>query len=217
MSYASDGPSFLPWQRWLATLWLVIWIPIYWRTWGPTNFLQLCDIAVILTCVGIWTGSSLLISSQAISSLAIDFFWVLDAGARLISGRHFIGGTEYLFDPHYLLWVRLLSLFHVAMPFLLIWALRRVRYDSRGLWLQCVIAYFAFYAAHFTNPAKNMNFAFADPFFHRAWGPAPLHALINTIFMLVAVYLPTHWILKRFLVSTNSAQQRNSNARVTAA
>jgi hypothetical protein len=199
MLFPTNPQKFLPWQRWLAIVWLAIWIPIYWRTWGPQNFLQLCDVAVILTCVGIWSGSALLISSQAISSLLIDLIWVFDAGGRLLTGRHIIGGTEYLFDPQYPLWVRLLSLFHLVMPFLLIWALQKVHYDPRGLWLQCFIAYLAFFAAHFTNPAKNMNFAFADPFFHRAWGPAPIHALINTVFMLLVVYLPTHWILKRFL------------------
>src|SRR5579872_1805286 len=112
MAFTKNRLGFLPWQRWLAIAWLAIWIPTYWRTWGPSNFLQLCDIAVVLTCVGIWTGSSLLISSQAISSLLIDVLWMFDAGGRLISGRHLIGGTEYLFDSQYPLWVRLLSLFH---------------------------------------------------------------------------------------------------------
>lgn len=205
MSFTKNRLGFLSWQRWLAIVWLAIWTPTYWRTWGASNFLQLCDIAVVLTCVGIWTGSSLLISSQAISSLLIDVLWMIDAGGRFISGRHLIGGTEYLFDSQYPLWVRLLSLFHVAMPLVLIWAVRTVGYDPRGLWLQCVIAYFAFYAAHFINPAKNMNFGVSDPFFHRSWGPAPVHALINTLFMLLVIYLPTHWILKRFLTPHKNA------------
>jgi hypothetical protein len=205
MSLTKSQREFAPWQRWLAVIWLAFWVPVYWRTWGISNFLQLCDIAVMLTCLGIWTGSALLISSQAISSLAIDLIWALDAGSRLVSTRHIIGGTEYLFDTQYPLWVRLLSLFHVVMPFLLIWALRKVGYDSRGLWLQCAIAYFAFYSAHYTNPAKNMNFAFFDPFFHRTWGPAPIHALVNTLFMLAVVYLPTHWILRRFFITNQEA------------
>ncbi len=125
---------------------------------------------------------------------------MLDAAWRLVLGRHLIGGTEYLFDAQYPLWVRLLSLFHVAMPFLLLWALRRVGYDPRGLALQCAIAVFAFGAARFTDPAKNMNFAFTDPFFHRAWGPAPVHVAVSVLFMLVVVYLPTHLVLRRFFV-----------------
>ena len=178
-------------------LWLLIWIPAYWRTWGPSNFLQLCDIAVILTCVGIWTNSSLLISSQAVGSLMVDLAWALDAAWRLFLGRHLIGGTEYLFDTHYALSIRLLSLFHVAMPFLLLWALSRVGYDCRGLILQCLVAVFAFSAARFTNPQKNMNFAFTDPFLHRPWGPGAVHVAISVVFMLVVAYWPTHLALRR--------------------
>lgn len=198
MSRPHIPAAFTNWQRWAAVVWLLIWIPAYWRTWGTSNFLQLCDIAVILTCVGIWTGSPLLISSQAVSSLLVDCVWALDALSRLVLGRHLIGGTEYLFDTHYPLWVRLLSLFHAVMPLLLLWALKRTGYDWRGLPLQCVIAFLAFGAARFTDPAKNMNFAFADPFLHWVSGPGVIHAFVNAAFMLVVVYLPTHLLLKRF-------------------
>ena len=190
--------TFATWQRWLAIGWLALWIPAYWRTWGPANFLQLCDIAMILTCVGIWSGSALLLSSQAVSSLLVDLVWLVDAGGRLVFGRHVIGGTEYLFDAQYPLWVRLLSLFHVVLPVLLLWSLRRVGYDGRGVVLQCAIALAAFGAARFTDPAKNINFAFSDPFLHWASGRGAAHAVANTLFMLVVAYLPTHAVLKRF-------------------
>lgn len=197
MAISRANTNFTTWQRWIVVLWLVVWIPAYWHTWGPSNFLQLCDIAVILTSIGIWTNSRLLISSQAVSSLLVDSVWSLDAAWRLLVGRHLIGGTEYLFDAHYPLWVRLLSLFHLAMPLLLVWALDRLRYDPRGLLLQCGIALVAFTAARFANPEKNMNFAFSDPFFHRQWGPAPIHIVACTLFMLAVAYLPTHLLLKR--------------------
>ena len=49
--------------------WLLVWGTSYARVWGWANFLHLCDIAVILTFVGLWRGSSLLISMQALSSI----------------------------------------------------------------------------------------------------------------------------------------------------
>jgi hypothetical protein len=126
MATAPPAPRKLPlWIRWAVLVWLAIWIPAYWRTWGAANFLHLCDIAVILTCVGVLTNSALLISSQAVSSLLVDAAWALDAGWRLFRGRGLLGGAEYLFDAHYPLWVRMLSLFHIAMPVLLLWALHR--------------------------------------------------------------------------------------------
>ncbi|MFL5373599.1 MAG: hypothetical protein ACJ78T_06385, partial [Myxococcales bacterium] len=58
-----------PRARWAALLWLLVWMPVYASVWGFANFLHLCDVAVILTCAGLWTGSALLLSSQAVSSL----------------------------------------------------------------------------------------------------------------------------------------------------
>src|ERR1700693_3434332 len=92
------------WLRWMSLLWLIFWFAAYWRAWGPANFLHLCDIAVILSCIGLWTNSSFLISSQAVSSVLIDVVWTLDVAARLIFGHHLIGGTEYLFDGSTPLW-----------------------------------------------------------------------------------------------------------------
>ena len=50
--------------RWVAAAWLVVWTAAYARGYGWANFLQLCDLAVVLTCVGLWLGSPLLLSSH---------------------------------------------------------------------------------------------------------------------------------------------------------
>jgi len=194
---AAKHEQFPKWLRWAALLWLAFWFPIYWHTWGAANFLHLCDIAVILTCIGLWSNNALLISSQAVSSLVIDAVWALDAGSAFFLGHHLIGGTEYLFDARYPLWVRLLSLFHILMPPLLLWALYWVGYEEEGFTAQCLIACFAFIGARFASPARNLNFAFADPFFHRSWGPGPVHVAITYLALIFVVYLPTHLILAK--------------------
>lgn len=188
---------------WGAPVWLAVWIPAYWRTWGAVNFLHFCDIAVVLTCVGFFSDSVLLVSSQAVASILVDLTWIADVSCKLVTGHYLIGGTEYMFDAHFALWVRLLSLFHIAMPVLLLWAMWRYGYDRRGLILQLGIAFVAFIASRFTNPALNMNYAYTDPFFHRQWGPAPVHVLVIFIFMLVVVYLPTHLVLTKFAPEPN--------------
>jgi hypothetical protein len=185
--------------RWGAVCWLLIWIPAYCHAWGAANFLHLCDVAVVLTCIGLWSNSTVLLSSQAVSSLLIDIAWAADAAARFLSGRHLIGGTEYLFDTSFPLWVRMLSLFHVVMPFVLLWALNRVGYDRRGWILQCAIAIPVIVLSRLAaTPKTNINFVCTDPFFHRAWGPAPLHILAVLVFLAFIVYLPTHLLLCLF-------------------
>jgi hypothetical protein len=189
--------KFPDWLRWATLLWLLLWLAAYWRTWGAANFLHLCDIAVVLTCIGLWTSNALLISSQAVSSLLIDVVWSLAAACRFFFRRSLVGGTDYLFDAQYPLWVRLLSLFHVILPILLLWALYRQGYDRRGWALQSGIALFAFAAARFTSPDANINFAFREPFFQHAFRPAALHVALSVLFMAIVVYLPTHLLLQR--------------------
>lgn len=183
--------------RWGALIWLAVWIPAYWHAWGPANFLHLCDVAVFLTCIGLWTSNSLLLASQAVSSIVVDLIWTADAATGVFSNHQLIGGTEYLLDPHTALWIRLLSLFHIVLPVLLLWSLTRVGYDRRAWSLQTAIVVTTFIASRFTNPIANINYAFHDPFWHRQLGPAPLHLLLCILAMAIVVYLPTHLILLR--------------------
>ncbi len=189
--------AFPSWARWAALAWLAFWVPVYWLFWGPHNFVFLCDIAVFLTCIGIWADNALLISSQAVSSLIVDAMWAVDAGWREAFGRHIFGGTEYLFETSHPLWLRLVSFYHVAMIVVLLWALVRAGYDRRGWALQARIVAAAFVAARFTPASQNINFAFRLPVVDKPFGPAPLHVAVSVAFMIFVVYWPTHWALKK--------------------
>lgn len=180
-----------------ALVWLCLFVTLYWRTYGPANFLQLCDVAVILTCWGLWRGSSLLLSSQALSSLVVDMAWMLDLAWRLLLGRHLIGGTEYMWDGQYPLPVRAMSLFHVVWPVLLVWAVRRVGYDRRAWLVQSLIALALLAASRFVLPGANLNFAQRDPFFHRQVGPAAVHVFLTWLVLITVVYWPTHRLLMK--------------------
>jgi len=184
-------------MRWVAMAWLLVWGTCYARVWGWANFLHLCDLAVILTCLGLWQGSRLLISMQAVSSIVPALFWDVDFAWRLFSGKHLIGGTEYMWDARFPLGVRLLSVFHVVWPLLLIWALGRVRYDKRALPLQTVFAVVVLIVSRCMRPDSNLNFAWRDPFWHQAFGPAWLHLVITVGALVVCVYWPSHWLLVR--------------------
>ena len=188
-----------PRMRWAAAAWLAVWLPAYWAVWGSRNFLHLCDITVVLTCAGLWLGNSLLLSSQAVASIVVDLLWTLDAASRLLAGRNLIGGTEYMWDARFPLWVRLLSLFHVFWPVLVVWAVRRVGYDRRGWILQSAIAAALLVAARLLAPAQNINYAFRDPIFGRAWGPAAAHLAVIWLSLVAAIYWPTHRVLAHLL------------------
>ncbi|HET8921667.1 MAG TPA: hypothetical protein VFN26_01580 [Candidatus Acidoferrum sp.] len=189
------GTNAFPVMRWVSLLWMVVWLPAYMRAWGWANLLHLCDVAVILGCAGLWWGSSVLVSSQAVSSLAAGIFWFLDVSWRLITGRFLVGGTEYMWDTRIPLWIRLLSSFHIALPIAMLWAMRKIGFDRRALALQAAIAAGLFIAGRFLPPELNMNYAFRDPLLHRAWGPAPLHLAVIFVGAVGFLYWPTHLLL----------------------
>ena len=125
--------------------------------------------------------------------------WAVDVIARLASGRHLFGGTEYMFDARVPLPLRLLSLFHLFLPVVLVAALRRTGYDRRGLWLQLALMVPLMVASRLLAAGKNLNFALVDPLLHRQWGPVPLHLLAMLVGTALVAFLPTHLVLARVL------------------
>jgi hypothetical protein len=188
-------PRAFPVLRWVAVAWMGVWLPAYVWAWGWGNLLHLCDAAVILTCLGLWMGSACLLSSQAVSALLAGVLWVANVGSRVATGRFFASGSEYMWDAHYPLWVRLLSFFHVVLPCALIWGLWKLGYDRRGLALQAGIAAVLLVASRFLSPELNMNYAYRDPLFGRAWGP--VHLLVIFLGLVGLLYWPTHLVLAR--------------------
>jgi hypothetical protein len=193
----APAANTFPILRWFALLWMIVWLPAYFRVWGWANLVHLCDVGVILSFLGIWLANSLLLSSQAVGALAAGVLWMLDVGWRLATGRFLVGGVDYMWDSRYPIWVRLLSTFHIGLPLLLLWTLRKVGYDKRALALQSAIAAVLLIASRFLQADLNMNWAYRDPVWHRTWGPAPAHVALTLIVIVVLIYWPTHVLLGR--------------------
>lgn len=188
----------LPVLRWVALLFLAVYLPTYGIAYGLVNFVFLCNLSVLLLVPGLALPSPLLVSSQALSALLIDSLWTLDLGSRLIAGRHLIGGTEYMWDSRWPLFARLLSLYHVLLPPTLLWSLRRLGYDRRALVLQSAIGTLAVIGGRLLGtPEANINYAYVAPFFGRALGPAPLHLAAIVGALLLVMYPATHLLLAR--------------------
>jgi len=185
--------------RWVALGWLAVWVPSYLPVYGWNNFLQFCDVAVFFTVIGLWRGSALLLSSQAVAVLVVDALWTVDVAGRLILGRHIVGGTEYMWSPSYPLFVRLLSLFHIVWPLILLWAVRRTGYDRRGWVLQSGIAVVVFVATRLWCDGHNFNFVMEAPFIRRPMGPVPVHLLLSWLAAVAGMYLPAHFLIARLV------------------
>jgi hypothetical protein len=186
------------WLKLGWTVWLVVWAPLYWRQYGAQNFLFFCDIGNLLIGVALWLESALIFSWVACGVLLFQILYIIDLAGALLTGHHLIGGTEYMFDPHLPLSIRLLSLFHVATPPLLLWAIRRLGYDPRGWKLQSLMTCIVVPINHFWRPEKDVNWV-RGFFFHEQHvvpGVVYLFAYLATI--TVAICWPTHRLLMRW-------------------
>jgi hypothetical protein len=177
------------------TVWLVVWAPIYWHQYGAQNFLYFCDLGNLLIGIALWLESPLIFSGQATGLLLFQTLYLIDLIGALISGVHIIGGTEYMFDPHLPLFVRLLSLFHVVTPPLLLWALWRLGYDNRGWKLQTLMTWIVVPINYFWRPQYDVNWA--RGLFYREQ-----HAVAGWVYLfgyLVLVPLVVYWSTHRLL------------------
>ncbi|HET9787523.1 MAG TPA: hypothetical protein VFP47_10335, partial [Pyrinomonadaceae bacterium] len=121
------------WLKIAFTLFVLILIPIYWRQYGPSNFLWFSDIALFVTAAALWLENGLLASMMTLSILLLDIAWNIDFVGRLLVGRNVFGLSKYMFDGTIPRPVRLVSLFHIWFPLLLLWMVYRLGYDERAL------------------------------------------------------------------------------------
>lgn len=184
------------WPKLLYGLFLCVLVPVYWRHNGPANFLWASDIALFLVFVSLWTERPLLNSMMVIGVLPFEIGWTLD----LLSGARLFGMVDYMAEPERPLYVRSLSLFHVALPVVMILLLRRLGYDRRALVSQMLLAWVVLPVTYLvTDPADNVNLVFG-------FGPEPqtarhplLHLALEMILLPLAMYLPMHLMLKRWV------------------
>src|SRR5262249_50743673 len=139
--------------------WILVWAPVYWKQYGAQNFLFFCDIGNILIAMGLWLESSLIISWQSVSLLMVQTLYSLDLVGAFLFRRHFVGGTECMVDRAIPLPVRIMGLYHLVVPPLLLWAVRRLGYDRRALKTQALTACLVIPICHMWRPEFNVNWA----------------------------------------------------------
>lgn len=184
----------------LVPLWLKIaygaFVPflivVYWREYGPSNFLWLSDVALFLTAAAVIFEHPLLASMPAVGVLPLEIVWTVDF---LIGGR--LGLTSYMFQSKYPLWLRGISLFHLALPPTILWLLYIWGYDERAYAAQLgVLIVVLLVCYNFTAPKLNINWVFGPgekP--QKAISPIVYFALLFGFIPLV-VMVPMHYLLK---------------------
>jgi hypothetical protein len=186
------------WLKIIYTLFVCFLVPTYWRQYGPANFLWFSDIALLMLVPALWLESPLLISMMALAVVLPELVWNIDYFARLATGVSLIGLTNYMFDARIPLYIRGLSLFHVFLPFLLIWLLHRLGYDGRAFVWQTLVAAVVLPLSYFFGTRRdNVNWVYGFGERPQTMLPAPLFMLCLLLMFTLAVYLPMHLLFDR--------------------
>ena len=197
------------------TAWMVVWVPIYWRANGWTNFLWLCDFANFAILAAVWSESALLVSAQLAGVLVIQALWAVDFFGRLLTGTHLVGGTEYMFDPTTPVWLRALSLFHLWTVPLLIWLGRRLGHDPRGWRLQSLLAVpLLLLGQQLGTREQNINWMWAPFGVPQTWLPPVAFALLSTVPVALLLFLPADLLARRWLPAHAPPRNRSKDPSV---
>ena len=190
------------------TAYMAVLIPVYWYYYGPTNFLYFCDVALILTLVAIWPENALLISMCAVGILVPQALWVADFIAHAL-GTSLTGMADYMFDESHPLFLRLLSLFHGWLPFLLIYLVWRIGYDRRAFWSWTGLAWVLLLVCFFLMPPPTPNAGLTPVNINYVWGmsddaaqswvPPYCLALAQLIGLPLLAFAPAHFVLMRVM------------------
>lgn len=203
-------PRLPLWLKLGYTGFLAILLPIYWRDYGPTNFLYFCDVALFFTLAAVWLESSLLASIPLVGIFLPQMLWVIDFFFEL-AGGHLTELTHYMFESERPLFTRLLSLFHFWLPFLLLGVVWRLGYDRRAFVLWTLLAWVLMGICYVAMPPPtatpvwkgqpiNINYVhgFSDKepqsLMHPDWYFATL-----VVAMPLVIFLPSHWLFSWLL------------------
>lgn len=171
-------------------------IVFYWREYGPINFLWFSDIALILMVPALWFESALIASMMGVGVLALELSWFID----FATGGNLSGLAEYMFEPDRPLWLRGLSLFHIPMPLVIIYAIYKLGYDRRALFFQTLLAWIVLPLTYIIDEpgGENINWVFGLGGEIQTLLQPLVYLGLLMLGILIFIYFPTHWILRKF-------------------
>jgi hypothetical protein len=190
--------NLLPlWLKIGYTVFVVILIPVYWKKWGPPNFLWFSDIALFAMLAAVWLESSLLSSMMGIAVLIPEISWNVSYFGRLVTGKKIFSLSDYMFDNSRPVYLRALSLFHVILPVLILWMIHKLGFQEKAILYQILLGWSVLiFTYFFTDPAENINWVFGPGEKPQTKINPKLYFLMVMLAFPIVFYIPTYFLLR---------------------
>jgi len=181
-------------------------IPAYTLEHGLVNFLWFSNVALIGGLLAAWLESRRLASMMAVAVALLEMGWIFDFLLSLVLGGPTpLGIVDYMYDPDIALHVRLLSLYHLLLPFALFWMVWRLGYDREAwkVWVSvgCLILLLSFWLS---TPERNINWVWGPVGQAQEWTPPYVWFGI-----VLAVCCAAWWLTHRVLLAVMRGFDRN--------
>lgn len=186
------------WFKLLYTAFVLLILVLWLRHYGWRNLMWFSDIALIGAVPALWLDSAPIASVLGVAVLIPELMWNVDLLLRLVLRRRVSGLTEYMFEADRLRILRLLSLFHVPLPLLLLWMLREYGYAAEialpGAMLLAAVILPA--SRVFGSQEANINWTYGLGRVQQRFSPV---AYVTGLYLgfVVLLFLPTDWLLRR--------------------
>lgn len=177
--------------KWLYTAFMAVLVPVYWICYGPTNFLWFSDITLITTFLALLFELPLIASIAAAFGIVLESIWLVDFLGVFFFDIHLIHLADYMFESQRPLGLRLLSLFHVVLPPLLLWLVWKLGY-VRKAWPWATLLSWIVIATSWlvTDPSLNINWVYG--YLNTAWTSSPALYLLALTLAINGVQALTH-------------------------
>ncbi len=175
------------WLKLVYLLFVAVLVPVYTLHHGVASFFWFSNLALVLGLVAVWLEHRRLASMMLVSVFLLDIGWQAAFVSGLVRGGDpVLGMTAYMFDPDIPLFVRVLSLYHIPLPYLLLWTAWRLGYDGTAWHLWIPAGWGVLVVTHWlTVPEHNINWVHGPPGLPNAlpgWAWLPLLLAMAALF-----------------------------------
>lgn len=176
-------------------LWAIILFLYSTINYGLVTNLWLCQFSLIITAVGLILNNPLLISISTISIFGIHLIWILDF-LTVIFNLPGIKVTSFIFDSSTSTSNRILQMYHIWHPIILLFLTLKYGYDKRAFKYWGILCVTILFISFFIFNDRNLNVNFAYGFYN--YNDRNLYSfVIYCIILLVFLSYPTHCYLSK--------------------
>lgn len=181
--------------------WFLDFLNIIFLVKKPTYALWFSSIGILMTAISLIRRNPVLIAVTFCTYFVMESVWVLDFLLRVFFQYDFLGLTDYLFEKGYSRKDFIMSMYHIFIPAVLLYAQLLTKTIYKYAWVGSVlyvttlaaITYFITDKSDIVNCVHKTTKC--SGFFSSNIAPYPYYIFILIALVTLIIYIPTNYIL----------------------